>query len=92
VYRVAAPGEWRTNVARGGSTEPCPLTKEVEDIALKAARAVGEGVLGVDMMESPSGLVVHEVNSTVEFRGAQSATSTRIADKIIDYAVNLVRR
>jgi len=92
VYRVAAPGEWRTNVARGGSTEPCLLTKEVEDIALKAARAVGEGVLGVDMMESPSGLVVHEVNSTVEFRGAQSATSTRIADKIIDYAVNLVRR
>jgi [lysine-biosynthesis-protein LysW]--L-2-aminoadipate ligase len=92
VYRVAAPGEWRTNVARGGSAEPCPLTKEVEDIALKAARAVGGGVLGVDMMESPSGLVVHEVNSTVEFRGAQSATSTRIADEIIDYAVNLVRR
>ena len=92
VYRVAAPGEWRTNVARGGSTEPCPLTKEVEDIALKAAQAVGGGVLGVDMMESPTGLLVHEVNSTVEFRGAQSATSTRIADEIVDYAVKLVRR
>ncbi len=92
VYRVAAPGEWRTNVARGGSTEPCPLTKEVEDIALKAAQAVGGGVLGVDMMESPSGLLVHEVNSTVEFRGAQSATNTRIADEIVDYAVKLVRR
>jgi len=92
VYRVAAQGEWRTNVARGGSTEPCPLTKEVEDIALKAAQAVGGGVLGVDMMESPTGLVVHEVNSTVEFRGAQSATSTRIADEIVDYAVKLVRR
>ena len=92
VYRVAAPGEWRTNVARGGSTEPCPLTKEVEDIALKAAQAVGGGVLGVDMMESSSGLVVHEVNSTVEFRGAQSATNTRIADEIVDYVVKLVRR
>jgi len=92
VYRVAAPGEWRTNVARGGSTEPCPLTKDVEDIALKAAQAVGGGVLGVDMMESPSGLLVHEVNSTVEFRGAQSATSTSIADEIVDYAVKLVRR
>jgi len=92
VYRVAAPGEWRTNVARGGSTEPCPLTKEVEDIALKAAQAVGGGVLGVDMMESPGGLLVHEVNSTVEFRGAQSATNTRIADEIVDYAVKLVRR
>jgi len=92
VYRVAAPGEWRTNVARGSSTEPCPLTKEVEDIALKAAQAVGGGVLGVDMMESPSGLLVHEVNSTVEFRGAQSVTSTRIADEIVDYAVKLVRR
>jgi len=46
----------------------------------------------VDMMESPNGLLVHEVNSTVEFRGAQNATSTRIADEIVDYAVGLVRR
>ncbi|MEM1993970.1 MAG: lysine biosynthesis protein LysX [Nitrososphaerales archaeon] len=92
VYRVAAAGEWRTNVARGGTTEPCPISKELEEIALKAAEAVGGGVLGVDMMESPNGLLVHEVNSTVEFRGAQSASSVSIADAIIDYALELIRR
>ena len=91
VYRVSPPGEWRTNVARGGLTEPCPITAEVEDIALKAAQAVGGGVLGVDMMESPNGLLVHEVNSTVEFRGAQSATSVRIADEIVDYVIKVVK-
>jgi [lysine-biosynthesis-protein LysW]--L-2-aminoadipate ligase len=91
VYRVSPPGEWRTNVARGGSTEPCPITKEVEDIALKAAQAVGGGVLGVDMMESQDGLLVHEVNSTVEFRGAQGASSIRIADEIVDYVLRLVK-
>ncbi|MEM3073341.1 MAG: lysine biosynthesis enzyme LysX, partial [Nitrososphaerales archaeon] len=89
---VAAAGEWRTNVARGGTTEPCPISKELEEIALKAAEAVGGGVLGVDMMESPNGLLVHEVNSTVEFRGAQSASSVSIADAIIDYALELIRR
>ncbi len=92
VYRVAAAGEWRTNVARGGSTEPCPFSKELEEIALKAAGAVGGGVLGVDMMEGPDGLLVHEVNSTVEFRGAQSATNTRIADEIVEYAISQARR
>lgn len=92
VYRVAAAGEWRTNVARGGSTEPCPISKELEEIALKAASAVGGGVLGVDIMESPEGLVVHEVNSTVEFRGAQSASSVHIADVIIEYALEQARR
>lgn len=92
VYRVAAAGEWRTNVARGGSTEPCPVSKEIEEIALKAAEAVGGGVLGVDMMESPDGLLVHEVNSTVEFRGAQSASSTSIADAIVEYAISQARR
>ena len=47
------------------------ITPELEDIAIKAAKAVGVGVLGIDMMEdNQNGLLVHEVNNTVEFRGA----------------------
>jgi [lysine-biosynthesis-protein LysW]--L-2-aminoadipate ligase len=92
VYRIAPEGEWRTNVARGGSTETCLITEQLEDLALRAAEAVGGGVLGVDMMEDKDGLVVHEINSTVEFRGAQSASSTDIAGAIINYAVEQVSR
>lgn len=92
VYRNAAPGEWRTNVARGGSTTPCEVTSELEDVVLKAAEAVGGGVLGVDAMESPDGIVVHEVNNTVEFKGAASASRADIPSAIIDYAVQYAKR
>ncbi|HEY1320707.1 MAG TPA: lysine biosynthesis protein LysX [Streptosporangiaceae bacterium] len=66
-YRYGA--EWRTGVARNGTSRPCPLTPELTGLALAAARAVGGGFLGVDMVESPDGLQVLEVNHTPEFRG-----------------------
>ncbi|MCW4025900.1 MAG: lysine biosynthesis protein LysX [Candidatus Bathyarchaeota archaeon] len=90
-YRYSPEDDWRTNVARGGKSEPCPLTSEIEDIALKAAQTVGGGVLAVDCMESPRGLLVHEVNSTVEFRGLCSATKVDIPGKIINYATKVMK-
>ena len=90
-YRYSPEDDWRTNVARGGKSEPCPLTSEIEDIALKAAQTVGGGVLAVDCMESPRGLLVHEVNSTVEFRGLCSATKVDIPGKIINYATEVMK-
>jgi [lysine-biosynthesis-protein LysW]--L-2-aminoadipate ligase len=92
VYRYAAEGEWRTNIARGGKAELCPITKELEDTCLKASAAVGGGVLGVDLMEDEArGLLVHEVNNTVEFKGAASVSSVDIAQEIIRYAMRLVK-
>ena len=86
VYRYSSDDEWRTNVARGGKAELIEVTSELEELALKAARAVGTGVLGIDMMEDQKrGLVVHEINNTVEFRGASLATGIDIADMIIEY-------
>jgi len=93
IYRYSADKEWRTNVSRGGKAEVAPITKELEDIALKAAEAVGGGVLGVDIMEDrDKGLVVHEVNNTVEFRGAASVSDSDIAGTIIDYAASQSKR
>lgn len=89
VYRYSAPENWKTNVALGGHSEPCKITKELEDTVVSAVRAVGEGVLGVDLMErSSSEYVVHEVNGTVEYKGAQSATSQSISEKIVDYLLS----
>ena len=86
VYRYSSDDEWRTNVAKGGKAELIEVTSELEELALKAARAVGTGVLGIDMMEDQKrGLVVHEINNTVEFRGASLATGIDIADMIIEY-------
>lgn len=93
IYRYSAENEWRTNVARGGKVEIAPITKDLEDIAIKAANAVGGGILGVDLMEDKEkGLLVHEVNNTVEFRGASSVSKADIAEAMIIYAKRTERK
>jgi [lysine-biosynthesis-protein LysW]---L-2-aminoadipate ligase len=84
--------EWRTNAARGGSVEAAPLTKELVELSLRAAEAVGGGVLAVDLMESPAGLVVHEVNPTPEFKALAGTTGVDIAGRIVEYAVGVARQ
>jgi len=92
VYRVSSDNDWRTNVARGARTEPLKVTGELEDIILRAAEAVGGGVLGVDAMEAQDGFVVHEVNGTVEFKGAQAASTNNIAQQIVEYLVEEAKK
>ena len=93
IYRYSADNEWRTNVARGGKAEKAILTHELEDIVLRAAKSVGGGILGVDLMEDASrGLLVHEINNTVEFRGAQKVSDVDIADAILDYTIHITRK
>lgn len=93
IYRYSAENEWRTNVARGGKAELAPITKELEELALKAAKAVGGGIVGVDMMEDKErGLIVHEVNNTVEFHGAASVSKNDIPGAMIDYAVKVAKK
>ena len=86
VYRYASPENWKTNVALGGHSEPCKVTPELEETIMKTVKVIGSGVLGIDLMEkSSSEFVVHEVNGTVEFKGAQSVTDQSIAGRIADY-------
>ena len=92
IYRYSSNDEWRTNVSRGGKAEMIKITSELESIAIKAAKAVGTGILGIDMMEDEEhGLMVHEINNTVEFKGASLATGINIAGLIIDYIKNVNR-
>ena len=90
MYRRSS--EWRTNAARGASAEGAPLSPDLVELALRAAEAVGGGVLAVDLMESPGGLVVHEVNPTPEFKTLAAATGVDIAGRVVDYAVGVARR
>src|SRR5918994_3009752 len=92
IYRYSPGNEWRTNVSMGGKAEKATITNELEDIVLRAARSVGGGILGVDLMEDRSrGLLVHEINNTVEFRGAQDVSEVDIADAILDYAIKIAK-
>jgi [lysine-biosynthesis-protein LysW]---L-2-aminoadipate ligase len=67
VRRVAAPGEWRTNVALGGHRESVMPPPEARAAAIAAARAVGAGFVGVDLLPSANGWIVLELNGCVEF-------------------------
>jgi [lysine-biosynthesis-protein LysW]--L-2-aminoadipate ligase len=84
--------DWRTNAARGATTEGAEVSAELRELSLRAAEAVGGGVLAVDLMESPNGLVVHEVNPTPEFKALTAATGVDVAGRIVDYAVGVGRR
>ena len=90
VFRYSSENEWRTNVAVGGRTEVAPLTSELKEIVLKASNAIGGGILGVDLMEDKErGYLVHEVNNTVEFRGASAVCKSDIAGAMTDYLVKM---
>jgi [lysine-biosynthesis-protein LysW]--L-2-aminoadipate ligase len=88
IYRKSE--HWITNTARGGEGELCPITPEIEAISLAAAAAVGGGVLAIDLVEHPDkGLVVNEINHTMEFHTAQPTSGIDIADEIVSYTMDV---
>jgi ribosomal protein S6--L-glutamate ligase len=83
--RQGKEGEFRSNLHRGGSATIIELTDEEERTALKAAKAMGLGVAGVDMLQSEKGPLVLEVNSSPGLEGIENATGRDIARDIIKY-------
>ena len=79
---------WITNTARGGRASNCPVKGAVGDLALRAAEAVGGGVLAIDLIETADGrLLVNEVNHTMEFRNSIDTTGVNIPARIVDYVL-----
>jgi [lysine-biosynthesis-protein LysW]--L-2-aminoadipate ligase len=85
IYRFSE--HWLTNTARGGRAENCPVTDEIAQLSLAAARSVGGGVVAIDLLESERGLLVNEVNYTMEFRNSIDTTGVNIPAKIVDYTL-----
>lgn len=86
IYRTSS--HWITNTARGGKGEVCPVTPELNDLCVAAAKAVGGGVLAVDVLEDPErGFLVNEVNHTMEFHTLGPTTGINIPGLILDYAL-----
>lgn len=83
--RQGKDGEFRSNLHRGGSSNIIELTDQEELTAIKAARAMGLGVAGVDMLQSEKGPLVLEVNSSPGLEGIEEATKKDIAKEIIKY-------
>jgi len=91
IYRSSA--HWITNTARSGQGSVCPVTPELNEICVNAAKAVGGGVLAVDILEDPDrGFLVNEVNHTMEFHALAPVTGVDIAGVIVDYTLAVGRR
>ena len=90
IYRES--NHWITNTARGGLATNCPVTDSLNDICLRAARAVGGGILAIDLLEDAGGnYIVNEINHTMEFRNSSKPTGVNIAQAVIDYVIEQAR-
>ncbi len=90
IYRTSQ--HWITNTARGGIATNCPVTPELNEISVRAAKAVGGGVVAIDVFEMPGGLMVNEVNYTMEFRNSIDTTGVDIPAKVVEYVLEVARR
>ena len=89
IYRYAE--HWITNTARGGRAENCPVTPELNEICVKAAKAVGGGVLAIDVLERDGELLINEVNYTMEFRNSIDTTGVNIPARMVDYVLGVAK-
>jgi [lysine-biosynthesis-protein LysW]--L-2-aminoadipate ligase len=91
IYRTSE--HWVTNTARGAVTTNCPVTAELNDICVRAAHAVGGGILAVDVFEDEEGhYLVNEINATMEFRNSIAPTGVDIPHEMISYVLGACRR
>ena len=90
IYRTSE--HWITNTARGGRASNCPITPEIDRLSRAAAKAVGGGVVAIDILEHPDGrLLVNEVNYTMEFRNSIDTTGVDIPAKVVEYVLRVGR-
>jgi [lysine-biosynthesis-protein LysW]--L-2-aminoadipate ligase len=88
IYRSSE--HWITNTARGGKASNCPVTPELNDLCVRTAQAVGGGIVAIDVLEDPQrGLLINEVNHTMEFRNSSAPTGVDIAAEVVNYALTV---
>jgi len=85
IYRESP--HWITNTARGGRATRCEVGLELAELAVAGARAVGGGIVALDVFETPAGLVVNEINYTMEFKNSIAPTGVDIPASIVDYVL-----
>jgi ribosomal protein S6--L-glutamate ligase len=83
--RQGAPGDFRSNLHRGGSAEVIKLSPSERSTAVRAAKSMGLNVAGVDLLQSEEGPMVLEVNSSPGLEGIEAVSGVDIADQIVEY-------
>lgn len=87
IYRTSP--HWITNTAKGGVATKCEVTPDIAELSVNAAKAVGGGVVALDIFESDEGLQINEVNYTMEFKNSITTTGVNIPQKVVDYVLKV---
>ena len=87
IYRTSP--HWITNTARGGLATNCPVTPELSELSLKAAKAVGGGIVAIDVFETKQGFMVNEVNYTMEYKNSITTTGVNIPKHMAEYVAKV---
>jgi [lysine-biosynthesis-protein LysW]--L-2-aminoadipate ligase len=90
IYRSSE--HWITNTARGGEATNCTVTADIQAICQSTSNAIGGGLLALDLFETDEGLIVNEVNHTMEFKNSEKPTGVSISEEIIEYCINFVNK
>jgi [lysine-biosynthesis-protein LysW]---L-2-aminoadipate ligase len=85
IYRYS--DHWVTNTHRGSQVENCPLTDDIAELSLAAARAVGGGILAIDLLENSGQLLVNEINPSMEFRSSIEPSGVNIPGAVVEYVL-----
>ena len=86
IYRSSA--HWVTNTARGAKASKCEVTPEIAELSIAAANAVRGEIVAIDLLEDPGrGLLVNEINHTMEFKNSVATTGVNIPRKMVEYAL-----
>ena len=90
IYRTSE--HWVTNTARGAVASNCPVTPELDSLCVRAAQAVGGGILAIDVLEDERrGLLINEINATMEFRNSIAPTGVDIPSVMLDYVLSAMK-
>jgi len=90
IYRNSE--HWITNTARGGKSSNCPVTPELNDLCVRATKAVGGGVVAIDVFEElDRGLLGNEVNYTMEYRNSIAPTGVNIPARMVDFTLRVAK-
>lgn len=85
MMRTAPPGEFRSNVHQGGTVQNIKLTPKERGLAIRAAKAMGLNVAGVDLIRSDDGPLLLEINSSPGLQGIEAASGIDVAGEVIDF-------
>lgn len=91
IYRNATAGKWKTNVAQGGKAKVFKVSKELEEISLRAAKVADLLYAGVDIIETNNGPIILEVNGAPSWQAVKEVTGINVAQRLARFAADIIK-